>query len=149
MLLLFSLAINDRLFLLDEAPTGRIFISVKSRDNRWPFHGFQFTPWQRDIDWNVKERQEKKGRSKLVGERWETHREACHRRLLWHDRQAEWQTLINTSLWLHFTWVQTCFHCYCISPTNIAGDICSHNIMDEISTRAEISAGISFSISLP
>lgn len=42
--LLFSLATSDRLFLLDRAPTGRIFISVKSRDVRWPFHGSQFTP---------------------------------------------------------------------------------------------------------
>lgn len=44
MVLLFSLAINDRLFLLDMAPIGLIFISVKSRDTRWPFHGSQFTP---------------------------------------------------------------------------------------------------------
>lgn len=65
------------------------------------------------------------------------------------DGQAEWQTLINTSLWLHFMWLQTCFDCYCISPTDIAGDICSGNIMDEISTRAEKSPGISFTISLP
>lgn len=48
--LLFSLATNDLLFLLDSAPRGRIFISVKSRDVRWPFHGFQFTPWQPDSE---------------------------------------------------------------------------------------------------
>lgn len=54
------------------------------------------------------------------------------------DRQAEWQTLINTSLWLLFTWVPACFRCYCISPANTAGDVCSRNITGEIWTRAEI-----------
>lgn len=85
----------------------------------------------------------KKKGERQRGERW------SQRGLFWRDRQVEWQTLINTSFWLHFMWVQTCFDCYCISPTNIAGDICSSKIMDEISTRAEISPGISFSISLP
>lgn len=65
------------------------------------------------------------------------------------DREAEWQTLMHTSCWLHFMWVQTCYDCYCILPTNIAGDICSCNIMDEISTRVVKSPSISFCISLP
>lgn len=62
----------------------------------------------------------------------EENRKVRHRRLFWYDRQAEWQTLINSSLWLYFTWGQACFHCYCFLPTHIVGDICSHSIMDEI-----------------
>lgn len=58
-LLLFSLPINDRLFRLDKAPKGRIFISVKSRDMRWPFQGSQLTPWQQDS--RLKEKEIKNG----------------------------------------------------------------------------------------
>jgi len=64
---LFSLAVNDRLFLLDEAPTGRIFISVKSRDTRWPFHASQFTPWQQHSRLSEKEIEEGKRRVWLEG----------------------------------------------------------------------------------
>lgn len=46
--LFLSLGSSDLLFLLDTTPTGLIFISVKSRDVRWPFHGSQFTPWQQE-----------------------------------------------------------------------------------------------------
>lgn len=35
--------------------------------------------------------------------------------------KAERQTLINTSLWFHFTGVQTCFCLYCISGTKTVG----------------------------
>lgn len=73
----------------------------------------------------------KRGWNEEAGENRERHGEA------WH-RQAEWQTLINTSLWLLFTWARACFRCYCISPANTAGDVCCRNITDEIWTRAEI-----------
>lgn len=53
-------------------------------------------------------------------EDWEKKRLERDRR---REREAQWQTLINTSRWLHFMWVQTCFDCYCILPTNIARDI--------------------------
>lgn len=35
--------------------------------------------------------------------------------------KAKQQTLINTSLWFHFTGVKTCFRCYCIPGTNTMG----------------------------
>lgn len=55
--LLFFLSASDRLLLPDRAPTARIFISVKSRDTRWPFHGFQFTPWRQESRLGERERE--------------------------------------------------------------------------------------------
>lgn len=142
---LLSRAASDRLLLLDRAPTGRIFISVKSRDNRWPFHGFQLTPWHKrrqgqrnDKDWDRNgKRRGKQAEAKSQARRQVRTGRGTERRDMAH-RQAEWQTLINTSLWLLFTWVRACFRCYCISPANTAGDVCSRNITGEIWTRAEI-----------
>lgn len=103
---------------------------------RFPVHALgdgQRHEQQRDLyikDKRKREKQITEGSDEREGQG--ENREVCHRRLFWHDRQAEWQTLINSSLWLHFTWEQTCFYCYCFLPTNIGGDICSHSIMDEI-----------------
>lgn len=120
---------------------------------RFPVHPLtaETADWERS--WLGQSREEEKWRMFRQESRNERGRQRAERssreRGKWHDRQAEWHAVINTYRWLHFMWVQTCFDCYCILPTNIAGDVCNGNIMDEISTRAEKSPGISFGISLP
>lgn len=70
----------------------------------------------------------------------EGHKKRDARRIQRKERPAAmtgWQSLINPSLRLHFMLAQTCFECYCILPTNIAADICSGNIMEEIATKSK------------
>lgn len=102
-----------------------IFISVKSRDTRWPFHGSQFTPWQQHSRLSEKEIEEGKRRVWLEGgdgvrrgemretrEGWESHRRG---RRQWptgrlvntnkHQPLASFHVSINLFwLLLHFVW---------------------------------------------